>query len=81
MNETNDTLLSEVLHDLQQDLEEMRKIEMQDLSIRTHAKWIEEGEKPTKYFCNLEKRNFINNQSTERTDTPDQTIIVQQRSC
>ena len=24
------------------------------------ARWVEEGEKPTKYFCNLESRNFIN---------------------
>lgn len=26
--------------------------------MRTHAKWIEEGEKPTKYFLALEKRNY-----------------------
>ena len=28
--------------------------------MRTKAKWIEEGEKPTKYFLSLEKRNYIN---------------------
>lgn len=28
--------------------------------IRSRAKWIDEGEKPTKYFCHLESRNFLN---------------------
>ena len=27
---------------------------------RSKAKWVEEGEKNTKYFLNLEKRNFNN---------------------
>ena len=27
---------------------------------RSMAKWVEEGEKNTKYFLNLEKRNFYN---------------------
>lgn len=30
--------------------------------IRSRTQWIEEGEKPTRYFCNLESRNFINKQ-------------------
>lgn len=28
--------------------------------IRSRAHWLEEGEKPSKYFCNLESRNFLN---------------------
>lgn len=28
--------------------------------IRSRAKWVDEGEKPTKYFCHLESRNFLN---------------------
>ena len=28
--------------------------------LRTRCKWIETGEKPTKYFLSLEKRNFVN---------------------
>ena len=26
--------------------------------VRSRVQWIEEGEKPTKYFCGLESRNF-----------------------
>ena len=33
---------------------------MQGVRIRSKAQWIENGEKPTKYFCGLEKRNYIN---------------------
>lgn len=29
--------------------------------IRSRAKWINEGEKPTSYFLNLENKNFTNN--------------------
>lgn len=42
------------------ELENLRKEKLQGHIIRSRAKWVEEGEKPTKYFCNLERRNFIN---------------------
>jgi hypothetical protein len=29
-----------------------------DLLLRSRVQWIEEGEKPTKYFCGLESKNF-----------------------
>ena len=32
---------------------------MEDVKLRCKAKWIDEGEKVTKYFCNLENRYFI----------------------
>ena len=41
-------------------LESIRKEKMQGHIVRSRARWVEEGEKPTKYFCNLESRNFIN---------------------
>ena len=37
---------------------EIRKKKLKGKFIRSRAKWIEEGEKPTKYFCNMESRNF-----------------------
>ena len=38
-----------------------RKIKTIETGIRSsdaRARWVEEGEKNTKYFCNLEKRNY-----------------------
>ena len=28
--------------------------------VRAKIKWAEEGEKPTRYFCSLEFRNYVN---------------------
>lgn len=41
-------------------LERVRKEKLQGHIIRSRAKWVEEGEKPSKYFCSLESRNFFN---------------------
>lgn len=41
-------------------LERLRKEKLQGHIIRSRAKWVEEGEKPSKYFCSLESRNFLN---------------------
>ena len=36
------------------------KEKIQGILIRAKIKWAEEGEKPTRYFCSLESRNFVN---------------------
>ncbi|XP_061165600.1 uncharacterized protein LOC133174502 [Saccostrea echinata] len=50
----------EKLKEAQTKLEEIRKEYIKGLFARTKLKWIEYGEKPTKYFLSLEKRNYIN---------------------
>jgi len=34
------------------------RIKLKGAMIRSKAKWISDGEKPSKYFCSLENRNF-----------------------
>lgn len=53
-------LYLDMINDLERDLEEIRKYELKGLLLRSHCTWIEDGEKPTKYFCALEKRNYVN---------------------
>ena len=36
-----------------------RQIKMEGIKIRSKARWINDGEKVTKYFCNMENRNYI----------------------
>ena len=43
----------------QDELKVIREKKLQGTLIRSRARWVEQGEKPTKYFCNLENRNFI----------------------
>ena len=38
------------------------KRKMEDVLLRSRARWVGEGEKITKYFCGLEKRNFVSKQ-------------------
>lgn len=49
----------ELLDNKKQELSELRKKKMNGVFIRSKAKWIHEGEKPTRYFCNLENRNYV----------------------
>ena len=51
--------------------------------IRSRSKWIEEGEKPTKYFCNLESRNYFSKlitriQLENETEVNDQNEILKE---
>lgn len=52
----------QILADKQIEFENLRAHKLKGNYIRSRAQWIEEGEKPTRYFCNLESRNFINKQ-------------------
>lgn len=49
---------NEVLEEKRTELRNIRNKTLQGLMIRSRTKWIDEGEKPTKYFCNMENRNY-----------------------
>ena len=61
----NSTIFQEMLTNSKEELENIRKEEIKGLFLRSKAKWIEEGEKPSKYFCHLEKRNYLNKTVTK----------------
>ena len=42
------------------DLESLRREKLQGIMVRSKAQWVEEGGKQTRYFCNLESRNYLN---------------------
>ena len=48
-----------LLAEKQQELEELRLPQVKGAMLRSKAKYYEAGEKPTKFFCNIEKRNYI----------------------
>ena len=41
-------------------LENLRQEQIKGLVLRSKVQWLEEGEKPTKFFASLEKRNYTN---------------------
>lgn len=42
------------------DLTEIRENKLKGHIIRSKVKWIDEGEKPSNFFSNLNKRNYLN---------------------
>ncbi len=56
-NQTLDENLTHSLESKRKELEEIYEQKAKGCMLRAKARWIDEGEKPTKYFLNLEKRN------------------------
>ena len=54
--------MSDTLIEKQKELENISKHKLRGQIVRARAKWIEEGEKPSTYFCYLEARNFTSKQ-------------------
>jgi hypothetical protein len=56
---------------------------MTGIKLRSKIRWAEEGEKPTKYFCNLEKRNYLSKLiyelETGKGTIQDQTEIMNEQ--
>ena len=69
---------SDLLEAKQEELENIRKEKIKGIIIRSRVRWAEEGEKPTKYFCNLESRNYINKTITKIEKDNGQTITKQE---
>jgi hypothetical protein len=42
------------------ELQQLRQEKIKGIMLRSKATWVEMGEKPTKYFCSLEKKNYVN---------------------
>ena len=54
-----DQTKEQVLKEKQKELFDIRQKKMDGVRVRSRARWVEEGEKATRYFCNLENRNFV----------------------
>ena len=59
MEKQNNNENQNTLQEKKSELEEIRKKKVEGLFVRSRAKWIDQGEKVSKYFCNLENRNYI----------------------
>ena len=55
-----DLTVTEELKSKQTEHIDLRKKKMEGVLIRSKTRWIEEGEKPSRHFLNMEKRKMIN---------------------
>ena len=75
--QSNSSVLMEMLDEYKKELENLRNELMKGILIRSKARWIEHGEKPTRYFCGLEKRNYVNKTVSKVKTNTGQTITDQ----
>ena len=57
--ENSSAPFSETVYHKKEVLENLRTEKMKGHFVRSRTQWATEGEKPTKYFCSLENKNFI----------------------
>ena len=50
---------SNLLTDKKSELQNLRESKIKGEAIRSRAQWLMEGQKPSSFFCNLERRNFV----------------------
>ena len=50
---------NQILEEKRNELKRIRENKLNGLMIRSRAKWLDQGEKVSKYFCNMENRNYI----------------------
>lgn len=52
---------------------------LEGIAIRSRVRWFQDGEKNSKYFCNLENRNFTN-KSLSFLERDDGTVLTNQKT-
>ena len=70
-------LVSEILSETKLELEQIRKENLKGSVLRSRVNWIENGEKPSKYFCALERRNYVNKTLIEVINSKGEKIVQQ----
>lgn len=75
--EREPTLNLDKIEEKKTELQNIRKEKIQGVMIRARVRWAEEGEKPTKYFCGLESRNYTS-KTIFKVKKDDDTIVNKQ---
>ena len=69
---------SDLLNDKREELEDLRRDKIKGQLTRTRLQWLNEGEKPTSFFCNLERKQYIE-KTIRKIKKSDGTIITEQQ--
>ena len=62
---------------LKTELHDIRQEKLKGYLIRSRAEYIDKGERPTKYFCGLEKHNYIS-KTMQSLQKDDGTVLIEQ---
>ena len=67
----------QALETKQKELQEIRSKKLMGSMMRAKAKWLHQGEKPSKFFCTLERKNFID-KTIRKNNLPNGQILTKQ---
>ena len=67
-----------LLEDKQIELGNLRKHKINGYITRSRMQWLQEGEKPSSFFCNLEKRNCVE-KTIKKLQLPSGTVLNTQK--
>ena len=70
--------MTDLIQDKKTELQELRNIKLKGQMIRSRVQWIDEGEKPTKFFCSLENNNYTN-KTIKQLLKSDNSILTDQK--
>ena len=76
MSNTSQNL--QLLLDKKAELETLTQHKMKGVMVRTRISWLKDGEKPSKFFCNLENRHFVE-KTMKQIKLSDGSVIHEQR--
>ena len=76
-NENTFTESSDLLEDKKSELEDLRKAKVKGHMARTRLQWLHEAEKPSRFFCNLERKQYIE-KTIKKLKLPDGSCLTDQ---
>ena len=59
LEQENNSLNFDLKISKENELKSLREKKLKGVLIRSRARWLEHGEKPSNFFCNLENRHFV----------------------
>ena len=68
----------QLIMDKKVELEALRQQKIKGQMVRARVNWLKEGEKPTKYFCSLENKNFVE-KTMKKVKLSDGSVVVEQK--
>ena len=68
---------SKLMEDKKLELQKLRENRIKGQMVRSHLQWLDQGEKPTNFFCKLETKNFVD-KTIKKVQTADSSVITEQ---
>ena len=68
----------QLLTDKREELENLREVKIRGQHVRSRLHWLSEGERPSRFFCNLENRNFV--EKTVKKINNNGQILIDQKN-